>query len=75
MATRSKATSRLILKFTEGDGAEGKAYQRSFNHFNPALTDEQIYQLGSALGALQTAHVASIVRQDTAAIEASSPAA
>jgi hypothetical protein len=66
MAKRENTTSKLILKVITGQTMAGKDQyaQRVFRNLNPAIGDEQAYELGAKLGRLQEYTVAAVVRQD-----------
>ena len=72
MAVRNNATTKLILKLVNGTDAAGKEkiVQRSVPHFSDKLTDEQVLDLGTKLGKLQTAVVRMVCREDQAGITA-----
>ena len=72
MAVRNNATTKLILKLVNGVDAAGKEkiVQRSFPHFSDKLTDDQVLDLGTKLGNLQTAVVRMVGREDQAGITA-----
>ena len=66
MAKRENTTSKLILKVITRQTMAGKDQyaQRVFRNLNPAIGDEQAYELGAKLGRLQEYTVAAVVRQD-----------
>ena len=72
MAVRNNASSKITLKVVSGMDAVGneKLVQRTFSHFNAELTDDQVLDLGSKLGKLQTAAVRQVGRDDQAGITA-----
>ena len=72
MAVRNNATTKLILKLVNGVDAAGKEkiVQRSFAHFSDKLTDDQVLDLGTKLGKLQTAVVRTVGREDQTGITA-----
>ena len=72
MAVRTNATTKLILKLVNGTDAAGKEkiVQRSFAHFSDNLTDDQVLDLGTKLGKLQTSVVRTVSREDQAGITA-----
>ena len=51
-----EASTKLLLKVENGQTAGGKtAYaQRSFAEVNPAITNEDLYAVGTGLAGLQT---------------------
>ena len=69
-ATKNDAASKLILKVEIGKTAAGQpSYsQRTFANLNPALSDEDVLAIGSALAGLQSYPLGSVNRQDTAKI-------
>lgn len=61
-------TSRLIVKVETGINTAGQPVyrQRSFANLNPALSDEDVLAIGTALGALQQYRIEAVGRQDNA---------
>ena len=69
MATVKKdKSSKLLLSVETGVTANGApAYsQRTIRSVNPALSDENAFDLATAVGALQTHPLNGVARQDTA---------
>ncbi|MBR1553615.1 MAG: DUF1659 domain-containing protein [Schwartzia sp.] len=64
--TKTKQGTKLLLTVESGMAADGstKYSQRSIKSVNPALTDEDAYEVATAVGALQAFPVVSITRQD-----------
>ena len=62
-----EASTKLLLKVENGQTAGGKtAYaQRSFAEVNPAITNEDLYAVGTGLAGLQTNALSAIRRQST----------
>jgi hypothetical protein len=67
-ATKSEAAAKLILKVETGQTSTGVPIysSRTFANINPALTDDDVLAIGSALAGLQSRSLGSIHRQDTA---------
>lgn len=63
---KTKQGTKLLLTVETGIAADGstKYSQRSIKNVNPALADEDAFEVASALGALQAYPVAAITRQD-----------
>ena len=63
---KTKQGTKLLLTVETGVAADGSAKysQRSIKSVNPALADEDAYDVASAVGALQSYPVAAIARQD-----------
>lgn len=72
MATRTNATSKLIVSVITGTSATGEntLASRIMSHLNPEVTDAVVLSLGEKLGALQEQTVDSVKRQDAATITA-----
>ncbi|MBQ8697939.1 MAG: DUF1659 domain-containing protein [Schwartzia sp.] len=71
MATVKKDQStKLLLSVETGVKADGSAAcsQRTIRSVNPAISDENAYDVASAVGALQTYPLNGIARQDTSAL-------
>lgn len=66
---RDQAT-KVVLEVETGVKPDGSAAYsaRNFSHMNPALTDEDLYDIGAAIGTLQSCPVGDIVRHDTAVL-------
>ena len=71
MAVKNAATSKIILKVENGVGESGKTLfaNRTFQHINPALSDDDAYTIGAALAALQTHALGSVIRTDSAQLQ------
>lgn len=69
-ATKKNQTSKLIIRVESGVNSSGAAVysQRTFTHINPALSDDDVLNIGKVLGALQKYPVDSVNRQDAAAL-------
>lgn len=67
---KADETTKLILKVEAGIGASGQMTykERGFANFNPILTDEDMFAIGTAIGALSAQNVGSINRQDKAVL-------
>ena len=72
MAVKNAETSKLILKVENGIGKDGKTVfaNRTFQHINPALSDDDAYVIGTALADLQTQVLGNISRTDSAQLAA-----
>lgn len=70
MAVKSKETSKIILKVENGIGKDGSPAfaQRTFQHINPALSDDDAYTIGEALAGLQTHTLGNVLRTDNASL-------
>jgi hypothetical protein len=70
MAVKSKETSKIILKVENGIGKDGSPAfaQRTFQHINPALSDDDAYTIGEALAGLQTHTLGTVLRTDNASL-------
>lgn len=66
--TKVDLETKMILKVVTGVTTAGKpAYaQHSLTHFNPGLTEADFFDIGEAIGGLQSREVAAIGRQDKA---------
>ena len=66
--TKVDLETKMILKVQTGVTAAGKpAYaQRSLKHINPALGNDDLLDIGEAIGGLQSHEGASVARQDQA---------
>ncbi len=71
MAVRkmSQAT-KVVLKVESGVKADGSAVYsaRTLSNMNPALSDENLYDIGAGFGTLQSCPVGEIIRHDTAVL-------
>ena len=68
MATiKQKESTKLFLEVETGVAADGSATysRRTIQHVNPALSDDNAYDLAAAIGALQVYPVNGVSRQDT----------
>lgn len=72
MAVKNGETSKIILKVENGIGEDGKTLfaNRTFQHINPALADDDAYTIGQALAGLQTHALGSVSRTDNAQLAA-----
>ncbi len=63
-------STKLILKIVAGKTSTGaQSYvQRTFANITPTLSDEELYAIGSKLGALQAGLVSEVRRQDVKAL-------
>ena len=64
--TKKMQSTKLLLAVESGVAADGSAVytQRSIRNVNPAIADEDAYDVASAIGALQSNPVGDIARQD-----------
>ena len=67
-AKKEDASTKLVVKVVTGVATSGKAItaNRSFSAVNPAVTDDQMLDVGTKIGALQSHDVQAITRIDTA---------
>ncbi len=65
--TKTTQSTKLLLSVETGTGADGSMTygQRAIRNVNPALSDDNAYDVAEAVGSLQTLPVESIARQDT----------
>jgi hypothetical protein len=72
MAVKNAETSKIILKVENGMGEGGKPVyaSRTFQHINPALSDDDAYAIGEALAGLQTHTLGTVSRTDSAQLAA-----
>ena len=65
--TKTKQATKLVLSVESGVAADGSMVygQCPIRNVNPDLTDENAYDVASAIGGLQALPVGSIARQDT----------
>ncbi len=70
MAVKNGETSKIILKVENGFSKNGAtAYaQRTFQHINPALSDDDAYAIGEALAGLQDHTLGNVSRTDSASL-------
>jgi len=68
--TKTSQSAKLIIKVQTKTNANGEAVyaQRSISNLNPAVTDSDVYTVGSAVAGLQKYPVETVSRQDTAAL-------
>ena len=68
--TKNVETTKLFLAVETGTAADGSALysRRTIQHVNPALSDENAYDVAEAVGNLQVYPVNGISRQDTATL-------
>lgn len=66
--TKTPKPSAIIIAVETGVGADGGAVyaNRTIGKINPALTDEDAYDIGAAIGTLQSCPVGDIARRDMA---------
>ena len=71
-AKKETQSTKLVLKVVTGTSSSGKAItsSRTFSAVNPAATDDDMLDVGAALGALQAHDVQTISRVDTATLVA-----
>ena len=64
--TKKMQGTKLILAVESDVAADGSAVyaQRSIRNVNPAIADEDAYDVAAAVGALQSYPVGDIARQD-----------
>ena len=67
---KSEQAAKLMIKVQTGVNASGSPVyrQRSFANMNPALSDEDVLNIGTTIGQLQEHNVESISRQDNAVL-------
>ena len=65
--TKNAQNTKLFLSVESGTAADGSATysRRTIQHVNPALSDDNAYDLAAAIGALQVYPVNGVSRQDT----------
>ena len=70
MAVKNGATSKIILKVENGVGRNGQPSltQRTIQHINPVLSDDDAYAIGTALAGLQAYPLGSVARTDSASL-------
>jgi len=63
-------SAKLIIKVQTKTDANGEAVyaQRSISNLNPAVVDNDVYTVGTAIAGLQKYPVETVSRQDTAAL-------
>lgn len=68
MAEKKNITTKLVLQVENGEDKNGKPVysQRTFQHISPELGTDDIYALGTALGALQSRGVVKVSRVENA---------
>lgn len=64
--TKTPKSCAVIIAVETGVGADGGAVysQRTIGKINPAITDENAYDVGAAIGTLQSCPVGDIARRD-----------
>lgn len=64
--TKTMQSTKLLLAVESGVAADGSAVytQRSIRNVNPAIVDEDAYDVAAAVGTLQSYPVGDIARQD-----------
>ncbi|MGP4073687.1 DUF1659 domain-containing protein [Piscibacillus sp. B03] len=67
MASQVRTRTQLQLVFNAGVNDDGKAIikKKSYNQINLEATPDQLYEVGQALGTLQTHTLLNIVRNDS----------
>lgn len=70
-AVKKSPTTKLIIKVANGTSSSGTTLyaSRTFQHINPAATDDNMLSLGNKYGALQSRTVGGVQRQDLATLE------
>ncbi len=70
MAVKQNVETKIIIKVQTGTSSTGKATytQRSFSNINPAITEDDVWDIGTKLGGLQKYPMGSVNRQDLAQI-------
>ena len=70
MAMKNGETSKIILKVENGVGKSGQTIfaQRTIQHINPALSDDDAYDIGTSLADLQSHTLGSVARTDSASL-------
>lgn len=70
MAVKNNQECKIVLKVQTGVSSSGKAGygQRTFSNINPAVTDDDVLDIGTKLAGLQAYPLGSIKRQDEAEI-------
>ena len=68
--TKTMKSTKLILAVESGMAADGSAVytQSSIRNVNPAIADEDAYDVASAVGTLQSYPVGDVSRQDVAVL-------
>lgn len=69
MAVRGDKTSYWTLR-VQGDGGATSYIDRSINHMNPGLTDDNALSYGNRFAALQTRTLQAVRRTDRATLTA-----
>lgn len=71
-AKKETQSSKLVLSVVTGTGTNGKdiTATRTFSAVNPAVSDDDLYTVGVALGKLQSHAVGAVKRIDTATLVA-----
>lgn len=64
--TKTMQSTKLILSVESDVAADGSTIyaQRSIRNINPALADDDAYDVAAAIGTLQSCAVGDIARQD-----------
>lgn len=70
MAVKNNQECKIVLKVQTGVSSSGKAAygQRTISYINPAVTDDDVLDIGTKLAGLQAHPLSSIKRQDVAEI-------
>ncbi|MCI6086528.1 DUF1659 domain-containing protein [Selenomonas sp.] len=71
-AKKESQSTKLVIKVVTGTASSGKAItsSRTYSAVNPAVTDDDMLDIGAKLGALQSHDVSTISRVDTATLVA-----
>ena len=69
-AKKETQSTKLVLRVVTGVATSGKAItaSRTYSAVNPAITDDDLLDVGTKLGALQSHDVQTISRVDTATL-------
>ena len=67
---KTQQVTKVVLSVESDVKADGSAVYsaRTISHMNPAISDEDLFDIGAGVGALQAYPVGSIVRHDTAVL-------
>ena len=71
-AKKETQSTKRVLKVVTGTASSGKSItaSRTFSAVNPAVSDDDMLDIGAKLGALQAYDVSTISRVDTATLVA-----
>lgn len=69
--TRKEQTAKLAIVVVTGQDAHGNLTKaiRTIGNINPALSDDDMYEIGSELAQLQSYEIMSVGRIDSAILE------